>query len=483
MVYAPTAPIPGGGVAVPVPIDEIVERLTQHRTLGDVPVQELRWLAEHGVLVRFEAGTTPIRKDQPIHFAHIVLSGHFCFYVDRPGARVKVADWRGGDVSGVLPYSRLKTSPGDGVIEEATDMLLVQRDLMPEVIRSCPNATARFVHVMLDRARMFNSNDLQLEKLATLGKLSAGLAHELNNPASAATRSARLLREALGEADDAALALGAAELKDGARSALEELRSICLSEPIAAIESPLERADREDAIVEWLEDHRASAEHAEALARTPATVASLERVARILGESGQGEALEPALRWLAAGCSAHALAADLERASSRIHELVSRVKRFTYMDRVNTLEPMDIASGITDTIAIMASKVRAKSATAIADIPQDLPRVMGIGGELNQVWLNLLDNAIDALPEGGRVVISATSEGDHVAVRMTDNGHGIPPDIQSRIFDPFFSTKAVGQGTGLGLDTAKRILDRHSARVEVESGPGRTEFTVRLPVA
>jgi signal transduction histidine kinase len=196
-----------------------------------------------------------------------------------------------------------------------------------------------------------------------------------------------------------------------------------------------------------------------------------------------GDQLRASLRWVAAGCTVRGLARDIERAASRVHELVGAVKGFTYMDRAASPEPVDLARGLTDTLAVMAAKARGKSASLTVDVPADLPRVRGFGGELNQVWANLVDNALDAVSEGGRVTVTARALGARVVVRVTDDGPGIPPDVKSRIFDPFFTTKPVGMGTGLGLDIVRRLLDRNDGSIDVESAPGRTEFRVGLPVA
>jgi signal transduction histidine kinase len=332
---------------------------------------------------------------------------------------------------------------------------------------------------MVDRARAFKVSDLQVEKMASLGKLAAGLAHELNNPASAAARSAQLVSEALAESDDASRAFGAANLDGAALAMVERVRSACGVAPATSVLSPVERADREEALADWLLDHGADDALAAPLAESPVTIAKLDELAATI----TGEQLRVSLRWVAAGCTVRGLARDIERAASRVHELVSAVKGFTYMDRAASPEPVDVAKGLTDTLAVMTAKARGKSASLMVDVPADLPRVRGLGGELNQVWANLVDNALDAIGNGGRVMVTARAAGTKVVVRVTDDGPGIPPDVKSRIFDPFFTTKPVGMGTGLGLDIVRRLVDRNDGSIEVESEPGRTEFRVALPVA
>src|SRR6185312_2028790 len=349
----------------------------------------------------------------------------------------------------------------------------------PALPIECPHVTAELVHAMVDRARAFKVSDLQVEKMASLGKLAAGLAHELNNPASAAARSAQLVSQALAESEEASRELGAAGLDAGALAMVERVRAVCGGGSAAAVLSPLDRADREEALAEWLLDHGADDGLAASLAETDVTLAQLDELAAAVRE----DQLRAALRWVAAGCTVRGLARDIERAASRVHELVSAVKGFTYMDRAASPEPVNLAKGLGDTLAVMAAKARAKSASLTVDVPTDLPRVLGFGGELNQVWANLVDNALDAVPDGGRVTVTARAEGPKVVVRVADDGPGIPAEVRSRIFDPFFTTKPVGKGTGLGLDIVRRLVDQNDGSIEVDSEPGRTEFRVAVPAA
>ncbi|MFI5312520.1 MAG: ATP-binding protein, partial [Gemmatimonadales bacterium] len=444
-----------------------------------VPREELAWLVAHGTLERFAVGEIVVHRDQTVERLFVVLSGDIAHHLDRGGGRKKVMDWKAGDVTGALPYSRMRAAPGDSIIEQATEVLSVPKAQFREMVRECPHVAAALVHVMVDRARVFNASDLHDEKMVSLGKLAAGLAHELNNPASAAARSAKLLSAALVEADDAARALGATGLTAEQRALLENVRAVCLGTPATSVLSPMERADREDALTDWLEEHGGDPDAAAPLGETPLTIATLDTLAKSLDSN----ALHATLRWLGAGCTARALAADIERASGRVYELVAAVKRFTYMDQATAKEPVDIAGGLSDTLAVLTAKARGKSVAVSVNVEPDLPQVSGFGGELNQVWSNLIDNALDAVGAEGRVEVWAGAVGSEVVVRVTDNGSGIPVELKDRIFDPFFTTKPVGQGTGLGLDIVRKLVRRHDGEIEMESEPGRTRFSVRLPVA
>ncbi len=243
--------------------------------------------------------------------------------------------------------------------------------------------------------------------------------------------------------------------------------------------SSLERADREDEIADWLADHGLDTAQAEALATTVVSIEELDELAHAIS----GETLAAALKWIAAGCSTRSLAADIEEAATRISDLVAAIKRFTFMDQATGSESVDVGSGLRDTVRIVASKARSGGASVKLDVDDDLPRVRATGSELNQVWLNLIDNALDAVPDGGTVTVRAFPERNRVVVTVVDDGPGIPEEIRSRIFDPFFTTKPPGQGTGLGLDMARRLLRQYHGELTLESRPGRTEFRAALPVA
>jgi signal transduction histidine kinase len=453
----------------------LVDRLASLPNLSRVPREELVWLVEHGTVRVFEPGVVVGPEGEPIETLWVIVSGLLSVRVDRGTGPRRVIEWTPGELSGMLPYSRMTAPPGDNVVERRAELLMVHEDLFPEMIHHCPTVTAQAVHLMIDRARSFNSSDLHDEKMASLGRLAAGLAHELNNPAAATVRAAKLLPTSLADGQAAARAVAEARLSPDQLSAIEEMFTVVLSRPEPEL-SALERADREDEIVGWLESHDASLVCASTITDTALGMGDLEELAEIL----PGPALDVALRWLSSQRLARSLAEDIERSADRISGLVGAIKRFTYMDQAAAPGAVEVEPGLRDTLGVLAAKARSKKVSVALDLPEDLPLVRANGAELNQVWLNLLDNALDACPESGHVEIRGETTPYGVVVRVIDDGRGIPEEIRARVFEPFVTTKAPGQGTGLGLDIARRLARSFHADISVESRPGRTEFAVTL---
>jgi signal transduction histidine kinase len=330
---------------------------------------------------------------------------------------------------------------------------------------------------MVDRARVFTTSDLQDEKMVSLGKLAAMLAHELNNPASALVRSAERLQQGIPEFEAASRALGAARLPDAVLNTVMEARHLCLAAAGATFgRSPIEQADREDAIADWMDRHGGDTNAATALAESAVTLESLDHLAAALDP----DTLHTALHWLVSGCTSKQLVSEIGAAAARIHTLVAAVKSYTYMDQATAPKPVDIRQGLADTLAMLNAKARSRTIGVRLEIDGELPKPQGFGSELNQVWFNLIDNALDAAKQ--KVIVFAGLRNDALVVRVVDDGGGVPPELRGRIFEMFFTTKPVGAGTGMGLDIARRIVLKHRGEITLESEPGRTEFQVTLPI-
>ncbi len=458
---------------------DLIDRLAEHKTLGAAPREELAWLAEHGSIRHLGAGEVLSHKGEPVKGMYVLLSGHVSLSVDRGTGPQKMIEWRAGEVSGMLPYSRMVTPPGDAVALGPTEILALDREQLRALTHECFEITSILVRVMLDRARLFTSSDLLNEKMISLGKLSAGLAHELNNPTSAIERAASLLEDRLDDAEKATRALSAARLSDAQLAAVDAILVSCMARPTQKVLSCIEQCDREEALLEWLAAHHLETANAAMLADTEVTFEALNQLAAAVS----GPALNAVLRWAAAGCGLRRLANGIQDSAMRISGLVMAIKGFTSMDQAMVAQSVDLGPSLSNTVTVLNSKAREKSIDVTVELEPDLPAVRGFAGELNQIWGNLIDNALDAVSAGGRVEVSARRDDQRVAVRVVDNGPGIPPQNLARIFDPFFTTKPQGQGTGLGLDIVRRLVRHNDGAIEVDSKPGRTEFRVTLPIA
>jgi len=345
--------------------------------------------------------------------------------------------------------------------------------------RECYALTEVLVHAMLDRVRVFRSSELLDEKMLSLGRLAAGLAHELNNPASAVARSAQTLRAELPVLQDLMKRFCGVDLSDEQCAEVIAVRDAGeAGDAGGQVRSPIDVADREDALAAWLTSLGHRNVNVEPLAETAVSIGDLTRLSSVV----RTDQLPVVLDYLASSHTVRKLAAEIETAATRIHTLVAAVKGFTYMDHNTVPQPVAIGQGLSDTLTILRPKAKSKAVEVTLDLSAELPAVDGYGGELNQVWANLVDNAIDATP-GGHVRVQAAASDGHVVIRIIDDGPGMTPEVLNRIFDPFFTTKKVGEGTGLGLDIARRIVQRHHGDIDVVSSIGGTEFRVSLPAS
>jgi signal transduction histidine kinase len=458
--------------------DNVVDRLASLPLFEPVPRSELEWLVARGAVLRLAQDEMLRDIGAPIDDMWVVLDGRVCAHVRTAGGAAlrKFFDVGAGFVLGVMPYSRLKTSPVRVLIEDEATLLALSRSHFPALLRDCPELASVLVHHLLDRSRDFRTAQLHDERMQSLGRLAAGLAHELNNPASGATSHARSLGRLLDELEAASMALSRARLTDDQLDVVDGLRRMCVD--VAPARSAIEAADREEEFSDWLLDHGLDSLAASGLAAANVSLSALDRLADAL----PSDALGVAIRWAAGDAAARQAAAHIMTATARIHTFVTAVKGFTFMDREGVPEAVDIARGLADTVAMLENKSRPKAVRVRIETATDLPSVHAFGSELNQVWEKLIDNAIDAAPAGGNVTVTATRRGDSVVVRVMDDGPGIPEEHRARIFDPFFTTKPVGS-PGLGLDIARRFAQLNHGELDFSSQPGRTVFRVRLPVA
>jgi signal transduction histidine kinase len=379
----------------------------------------------------------------------------------------------------MLPYSRMTHYPGHTVAVEPSQVLRVKKSDFDEMLAISHELGQRLVAEMSNRVRGDVRLEQQREKMMALGRLSAGLAHELNNPAAAIRRTAANLAEQLTGHTALTMSMARRDLEQGALDAIEQLWHVARERGSPDLR-PLERSERQEETADWLEAHGVADawELASVFTDTGLRVTDLERFADAVPDVFLGEALA----WVAGTIEVDRMVAEISSSAGRVSELVSSVKIYSHMDRSSEHKPTDVRQGLDNTLTMFRHRLKEKNIQLRRDYPDDLPAIPGNAGELNQVWTNLIDNAIDALADGGELRIEIGSDSWCVAVMIIDNGGGIPDDIRHRIFDPFFTTKDVGEGTGLGLDIARRIVHTHRGQIDVRSRRGRTEMVVRLPI-
>jgi signal transduction histidine kinase len=455
----------------------LIDDLRKIAVFSDLTPDQLAWLAGNFEEIPFAAGEIFARPGDPADSLVVILEGEVQFQrSDIPDAPVFRSG--AGEVTGLLPYSRLTSYKGIGRALVATRLARLNKSHFPEMLQRMPDLGPRLVGIMSDRIRESTRIETQRDKLAALGKLSAGLAHELNNPAAAAQRAAVSLREALETVRDASIRLARHALSTEQREMILRFESKAVQFTPAPTRDPLEQSDREEQILTWLETHQVpdAWKIAPVLADTGVETPKLQYLAAQVGDL----VLSDALIRVASILTISRLIGEIENSTKRISDLVRAIKEYSYMDRA-AMQEVDLHQGLESTLTILGHRLKT-GITVVREYDKTLPRICAFGGELNQVWTNLIDNAIDAMQGKGELRLRTARELDRVLVEIRDNGPGIPPEVQPHIFDPFFTTKGVGEGTGLGLDTVCRIVRNHHGEIRVVSQPGNTRFQVYLPV-
>src|SRR5712672_1284032 len=444
---------------------------------ADLPDDQIEWFIGQSEELRLNASDTYVRQGDPADSMFVILDGHLQARGEFGGETI-IIPMKAGTVTGALPFSRMKQfTVGVRAVTDAR-VLRFPAALFPELIQKMPELTQRLVGLMSDRIRETTRMEQQRDRLASLGKLSAGLAHELNNPASAAKRAAGQLREVLTKIRDASHELGRRDLTPAQKSEIEKLEASFIQHNEVPLD-PLELSDLEGRIDSLF---RSCGQNdlwqlAADLARKNVRPEALESLFSTLDM----DTARAALVRIAASVEITTLLNEIENSTSRISDLVRAIKEYTYMDQT-PVQNVDIVKSLETTLTILNHKLK-RGVTVQRDYQRIPFLVNSFGSELNQVWTNIIDNAIDAMGGQGELRIRTYREDACVVVEIADNGPGIPDKVLPHIFEPFFTTKGVGQGTGLGLDTASRIVRKHRGQIQVNSKPGETRFQIWLPLA
>ncbi len=458
-------------------MSQSIDFLKKVEILENIPEHQLQWMAEKGNLKDYKAGEYVLKTDEPLDKMIIVLSGTISLKISQNGHFKEINQIEAGGISGVLPYSRAIISEASAIAEVDSSLFELDKEHFEEMIKCHYELTTALVQIMASRIRDFTAAQQQDDKMMALGKLSAGLAHELNNPASAVIRSSSELEKInyiLPGLIRDVVSLDIPPQK------MEVVNELFLEKAQTRKDLSLKaRTELEDELTDWLEDHQLKEpfEIAEVLSDFNFTVKDLE----LLDENVSTVNLQPILVWLSQSLVFNKLVSEIHEGAKRMSDLVQAIKSYSHMDRSPDREPLDIHEGINSTLTMLGHKLKEKKIEVFKEFSSDVQQVNAYAGTLNQVWTNLIDNAIDAMDDHGKLTIRTFRENGDVKIEIIDNGSGIEASSKDKIFDPFFTTKDIGKGTGLGLDIVRKIIAQHEGSIKVNSQPGNTVFYICLP--
>jgi signal transduction histidine kinase len=463
----------------PVTLDE----LRTVYVLQDLPNEHLQWLLDHSRYYEMEDGECLMKTGEPIDEMMLIIEGRLSFYMDVNGKLVHYFTFENdkttGGAGGLLPYSRMKTSPGYSYAVGKLRSIRLHKQHFPALEQLNPDLIQKLIGYMTERARTFATMQLQHEKVSALGKLAAGIAHELNNPASAINRISSELTKRIKLNYEFTEKLLASGINPGHIRKISEMVESKEKDEKKKLTS-MQRIQIEDEISDWFEKKKfpECRNMVDAFCDARFTCDDLAEIHKLTGDGF----FTGVISWLENLLTSRRIISDLGEASQRISNLVGAIKSHVHMDRTNDMQMTNVNKDIENTLTLLGYKLREKNIEVTKKFAEDLPEIPAYVGELNQVWTNIIDNAIYACPQNGKLLIETCKEPKNAKVKIIDNGAGIPKEIQSRIFDPFFTTKKVGEGTGIGLDIVNRIIKRHNGEIKVFSEPGKTEFDICVPL-
>jgi signal transduction histidine kinase len=451
---------------------------------ANLPEEDLTLLC--GMLSRVELtpGQELFAEGDPGDQAYVIQEGEIEIVKVSGGRKVLLAVRRSGEVIGELALLGDRPRMASASARMDSALLAIHQDQLEHLLSHSPTAAEAMFYSILARWRNTDSQLRQSDKMAQLGSLTAGIAHELNNPAAAVKRGAEQLKMAVVDYEEAMAHMSRAELDDGQQQTLGQLGQLARERAGAPPEmDALARSDREYELEEWLEDQ--GLEDAWELAPTLVDLDFGDDEMELLVEHFGPQEMAVVIHWLNASFTTYNLFAELKQGAERISGIVHALKTYSYLDQA-PVQAVDINQGLNDTLLILNHKLK-RDVSVSREFAEDLPQIEGYGSELNQVWTNIIDNAADALKEKSdghkKIVLRTWGENEGVAIEIEDNGSGIPEDVKPKIFEPFYTTKPVGVGTGLGLDISYNIIvNKHRGEIRVDSEPGKTVFHIWLPV-
>lgn len=450
--------------------------------LADVPEDQLQWLIDQSDCREYEDGELLVEPGQPIVGTHFIISGKLRIYIPIGGVKRELGDFKPGSITGYMPYSRATVSTGYGRTIGITQIMIFPIGKIEEMIKHHFDLTQALVHVMTNRVRTFTALQQQNEKMLALGKLSAGLTHELNNPASAIVRDSESLLKHLQLEPDTFKSMIAIRMEPEEVDAVTHEFFRFLTERKGVDLTIRQRADKEDELTDLFDEMGMvyDPELVENFVEFGIEPKDVQSFRKHIPE----QFLEPVFNWMNTLLVTDRMVQDIGESARRIATLVSSVKTYTHMDQGQEKQYADIRIGIKNTFQMLIYKIKKGNITVVKQFDESLPPVKAQIGELNQVWTNLIDNALDAMEPNGKGTLTIKTEKDKEFVQVTiaDDGVGIPEEICSRIFDPFFTTKEMGKGTGMGLEVVQRIVQQHNGSIKVISEPGHTAFVVCFPI-
>ncbi|MEO9870049.1 ATP-binding protein [Ekhidna sp.] len=461
---------------------EVIDLLKKVPEFENVPAEQLKWMMDKSDCLTIKKGDYLFEPGSAIDKLLIVLDGSFTIKMPRKNQFQTVGTFEAPVISGMLPYSRADKARAFAEAKKESCVVSLHQSFFGDMIKECHELTTALVHTMSSRIRQFTKLEQQDDKMMALGKLSAGLAHELNNPSAAVVRSSKELSKHLKFLPDKFKAVIKIDMEDEDVDRVNNLLFDKINGGLREIKM-MERSEKEDEMIEWLEKRKI--DDPEELTDNFIDYGFEIKDLEVIGQTTPKWDYGAVFGWINQVMTTERLVGEIEDASQRINDLVLSVKSYTHMDQAPAKTETDLHVGISNTLTMLNHKLKDNRIEVQKEFDEQLPQPEVMPNAINQVWTNLIDNAIDAMEEReSRVLtISTVKDGDFVKVKISDTGSGIPDDIRDKIFDPFFTTKPIGKGTGLGLENVQQIVKvQHNGTIDIKSKSGHTVFTVCLPI-